>query len=63
MSTEVKEQKKRRVRRNYEKELSTLETYVRVSVDVIGAIEPSSDFLKGQHAALQAVLARIEKRS
>lgn len=57
-----KEPKKRRVRRNYEKELSSVETFVRVSIEVIDQLNLESEFMKGQRAALNAVLQRMENK-
>lgn len=57
MSTEPK---KKRVRRNYERELLDLQRYAQISVEVMQAIDLNNDFMKGQIAALNAVLKRLE---
>lgn len=53
-------ERKRRVRRNYERELFDLQRYAQVSVEVITALAIDNDFMKGQLAALNAVLKRLE---
>lgn len=56
---ETKE-KKKRVRRNYERELLDLQRYAQISIEVMNALDLNSDFMKGQIAALNAVLKRLE---
>lgn len=57
MSTEPK---KRRVRRNYERELHDLQRYAQISLEIMNAMDTNNDFMKGQIAALNAVLKRLE---
>lgn len=61
MSTTVEQApKKKRTRRNYERELTDLKRYAEVSLEVMQALNMDEPFMKGQIAALNAVLKRLE---
>lgn len=66
MSTQLKEQKRKRIRRNYQKELERLQQYCEISIEVLtSSSAPTPDgtvmdnFNGGRIAAFKNVLAQL----
>ena len=53
-------------RRNYQRDLEDLKRYAEISIDVMSELtesaETATDYMRGQIAALKAVLARLERQ-
>lgn len=63
MSTQIKEQKRKRIRRNYQKELERLQQYCEISIEVLTA-GPTADgsrgeFNSGKVSAFNSILAKL----
>ena len=55
--------KPRAKRRNFERELTDLQRYCEISIEVLQSIaNPSNEYMDGQIAALRAVLQRLEAK-
>ena len=55
--------RKRAPRRDFKKEIRELETYCRLSVDILTeGSDPLSEFNKGQVAAFEKVLGKVEQK-
>lgn len=59
MSTQIKEQKRKRIRRNYQKELERLQQYCEISIDVLTNETGTNEFHNGKIAAFKNVMAQL----